>query len=219
MQNISSSTAFPDGDNNGAGDVYINPTVWTDPGTAIGCEPPCTLILPPYPLATPSVVSWSPYVTSVAATSGGTVYTKETTIEIPEFTISAIPFWAITVDVNVTVTVLNPVQSVIPPSLTLLLPSTEAAFPVSSIDYTSQLASETPSISVSTPAAVQTGMVLDCTQFYFSVGGDNCVSVAGGYGLSEAQFIAWNPAVGSTCTNFWISEYYCKEDTQMLICH
>lgn len=64
---------------------------------------------------------------------------------------------------------------------------------------------------VATPSPVQTGVVSDCTDFYESVEGDGCVSVADANDITEAEFIAWNPAVGSDCTNFWISEYYCKK--------
>ena len=204
------------------------------------CDAPCTFVLPPYPLETASTVTWPDYVTSVAYSSDGATYTKTITIEIPDFTITAIPYWAVTVvsmDGSSTTT-FTAEQSVAPPSLLLTLPPTEATFPVVSTDYTSLLESPTTSISASattssatvtsvtmisgtvtsigssvyTPAAVQTGLVSDCNEFYYSQDGDGCVSVADAFDISETQFIAWNPAVGSECTNFWLNEYYCKSN-------
>ncbi|KAH8673362.1 hypothetical protein BX600DRAFT_535950 [Xylariales sp. PMI_506] len=67
------------------------------------------------------------------------------------------------------------------------------------------------STRVSTPIAVQTGITSNCIKFYFSVTGDSCDSVASAFDITEAEFIQWNPAVGSECTNFWLSEYYCVE--------
>lgn len=42
------------------------------------------------------------------------------------------------------------------------------------------------------------------------VAGDTCAVVESTYGITAAQFIAWNPAVSSDCTNgFWADEAYC----------
>ncbi|KAI0103312.1 carbohydrate-binding module family 50 protein [Nemania sp. FL0031] len=62
---------------------------------------------------------------------------------------------------------------------------------------------------VATPTPTQPGMVSDCNKFYFVVSGDNCASIASRTGISLAQFIQWNPSVGSTCTNLWLGVYAC----------
>lgn len=59
-----------------------------------------------------------------------------------------------------------------------------------------------------TPAPIQDGAVAKCKKFYFIISGDTCSALATKYGFTVAQFIAWNPAVGSTC-NVWLSEWYC----------
>lgn len=66
------------------------------------------------------------------------------------------------------------------------------------------------STTVTTPAAVQTGMVSNCNSFYQAVSGDTCASIASAYGISVSQFEAWNPAVGSDCSGLWLNEYYCE---------
>ncbi|RDW91796.1 hypothetical protein BP5796_01190 [Coleophoma crateriformis] len=38
---------------------------------------------------------------------------------------------------------------------------------------------------------------------------DTCPSIASAYGITLAQFYAWNPAVGLSCGNLWSNEYYC----------
>ncbi|TGJ82575.1 hypothetical protein E0Z10_g6178 [Xylaria hypoxylon] len=45
--------------------VYIDSSIWGDTGPVINCEPPCTFILPPLQLPTPSTVTFPPYTTSV----------------------------------------------------------------------------------------------------------------------------------------------------------
>ncbi|KAH8666486.1 glycosyl hydrolase family 71-domain-containing protein, partial [Xylariales sp. PMI_506] len=54
---------FACSDSGGDGVVDVTSTIWSDPAATIGCVPPCTLVLPPSPLATPLVVNWPPYST------------------------------------------------------------------------------------------------------------------------------------------------------------
>jgi LysM repeat protein len=56
----------------------------------------------------------------------------------------------------------------------------------------------------------QTGTISTCNKWYDVVSGDSCGTVEQAFGITHAQFIAWNPAVSQDCTqNFWVSEAYC----------
>jgi hypothetical protein len=46
-------------------------------------------------------------------------------------------------------------------------------------------------------------------QFYTVVDGDDCESIESEFDITLAQFSAWNPSVGSQCTNLWLEEAYC----------
>lgn len=38
---------------------------------------------------------------------------------------------------------------------------------------------------------------------------DTCASIENIYDITWAEFYAWNPALGSDCTNLWLEEAYC----------
>ncbi|KAI5455804.1 hypothetical protein BGZ63DRAFT_338976, partial [Mariannaea sp. PMI_226] len=60
------------------------------------------------------------------------------------------------------------------------------------------------------PSPTQPGLTKDCIRFYKSKKGDTCDSIAAAYGtFSTADFVIWNPAVGSGCTDLWADTYYC----------
>ncbi|PYI12290.1 glycoside hydrolase [Aspergillus sclerotiicarbonarius CBS 121057] len=223
------STLFPgdDGSNGGEGDIYIGPDLWTNASHEISCNPPCTMVLPPYPLETGVTINWPPITTSFASSSDGQTLTKTTTITVPPFHITAIPFWPITVPgSSVNQAYISPLQSITPPAMVITLPGTEAEFPLYHTNYSALV---TPSATtttttgnataiggatddssvVTTPAAIQTGIVSDCTEFYFAVSGDTCAAIAAAYDIALAEFDAWNPAVGADCAGLWAEEYYC----------
>ncbi|RHZ51677.1 glycoside hydrolase family 18 protein [Aspergillus thermomutatus] len=162
------------------GEIYIGPSLWTNDTQEVACVPPCTFILPPYPLSTTSVVTWPAFTTSVLVSQeDGTIISKETVISIDPFTITEVPFWAVTaVETNTVPATIEPEQSVMPPRMTFVLPGTENLFPVTqaasttAATPTSTIAGST-SVSISTPAA------------------------------------DWNPAVGDDCSGLWLDEYYC----------
>ncbi|KAI0806567.1 carbohydrate-binding module family 50 protein [Xylaria sp. FL0064] len=62
---------------------------------------------------------------------------------------------------------------------------------------------------VSTPSPVQTGIVSNCDMFYYVQSGDTCSIIAAKYGITLAQFYAWNPAVGSSCLSLSLNDYVC----------
>ncbi|KAL4947908.1 glycosyl hydrolase family 71-domain-containing protein [Aspergillus filifer] len=120
-----------DGLGDGSGLVYVDPSVWTDPEPTIGCEPPCTLIFPPVSLATPVTVTWPDYVTGIYSSSGSETLTVSTTINLEPFTVSAIPFWPVTIETNDASTgIITPIQSIMPPFATFSLPSDQATISV-----------------------------------------------------------------------------------------
>ncbi|KAH8716634.1 LysM domain-containing protein [Beauveria bassiana] len=52
-------------------------------------------------------------------------------------------------------------------------------------------------------------MVDKCDRFVFIKPGDNCGAVASAAGISLADFILWNPNVGSSCSGLWANSYAC----------
>ncbi|OJJ05263.1 hypothetical protein ASPVEDRAFT_95414, partial [Aspergillus versicolor CBS 583.65] len=62
---------------------------------------------------------------------------------------------------------------------------------------------------VETPLPTQPGMVDDCEDFYFVEIGDSCAAIASEQDISQAQFVEWNPSVGSHCTGLWANAYAC----------
>ncbi|KAI0191405.1 hypothetical protein EV127DRAFT_338251 [Xylaria flabelliformis] len=62
---------------------------------------------------------------------------------------------------------------------------------------------------VSTPSPVQTGIVGNCDMFYYVQSGDTCSIIVAKYGITLAQFYAWNPAVGSSCAYLGLNDYVC----------
>lgn len=63
----------------------------------------------------------------------------------------------------------------------------------------------------STPAGpTQTGTIATCNKWYLVQKGNSCATVTRQFGITLAQFLAWNPAVSSDCTaNFWGGYAYC----------
>ncbi|KAF8846702.1 hypothetical protein BDZ45DRAFT_608551 [Acephala macrosclerotiorum] len=57
--------------------------------------------------------------------------------------------------------------------------------------------------------STQIGIVSSCTDYYVTKSGDSCASIEAAYGISIAEFYAWNPAVGSNCESLWLDETYC----------
>jgi hypothetical protein len=62
---------------------------------------------------------------------------------------------------------------------------------------------------VATPTPYQTGITTNCNEFHLVVSGDQCGTIASNAGITLANFYAWNPAVGSTCTTLWLGYYVC----------
>ncbi|KAF3389261.1 LysM domain-containing protein [Penicillium rolfsii] len=72
--------------------------------------------------------------------------------------------------------------------------------------------SSTPtSTATPKPSPTQDGLIDTCKAFYLAVAGDTCDKIVAKYGgtFATADFIAWNPAVGSDCSGIWAKTYYC----------
>ncbi|KAJ5153375.1 uncharacterized protein N7482_009853 [Penicillium canariense] len=54
-----------------------------------------------------------------------------------------------------------------------------------------------------------TGTVTNCNQWYDVIEGDSCWAITQDFGITQAQFEAWNPAVGSTTCVVEIGVSYC----------
>ncbi|KAK1241792.1 hypothetical protein MKX07_007615 [Trichoderma sp. CBMAI-0711] len=87
--------------------------------------------------------------------------------------------------------------------------STSSSTPIKS---SSTLATSTRSTITSSSASdqpQQTGTAANCNKFYLVQPGDSCDAIESQFGISLSQFIAWNPAVNSGCTNIIAGYYYC----------
>lgn len=52
-------------------------------------------------------------------------------------------------------------------------------------------------------------MAKNCDRFHNVQAGEDCFGVIGQYGITFDQFLAWNPSVGSSCSQLWAFTNYC----------
>lgn len=122
----------PNDGGDGGNIIYVPTTVWSSGGasTASCSNAPCTLVIPPSPLHSTSTITWPALTTTLLVSKGGVISTTTTTITIAPFTITAIPFWPVTVyPTDPASATFSPVQSVMPPSFVITLPGSIATFP------------------------------------------------------------------------------------------
>lgn len=62
----------------------------------------------------------------------------------------------------------------------------------------------------------QNGTSANCTQLIDVLQGNTCQRILHDYGLTMAQFFAWNPAVGSDCSKLWLSKHATGRHPQFL---
>ncbi|CEO58407.1 hypothetical protein PMG11_03136 [Penicillium brasilianum] len=102
--------------------VIIDSSIWDEANPAVSCGEECVLVLPPYPLPTPSVVTFdegfetvlnvaweTPSVTTlpdgeVKSTNGITHILQTTTITLPHMTVDELHLWPVTVPTQTTKT-------------------------------------------------------------------------------------------------------------------
>ncbi|KAH7419223.1 putative glucan 1,3-beta-glucosidase precursor [Cadophora sp. MPI-SDFR-AT-0126] len=122
----------------GSGAAYIDPIIFVSPSPTIQCWAPCTLVIPPSPLAEPTVLSFAPVDTSLVV-GGSTI----TTIVVPTITVSIISFSNIVIPASETSDTFALQSSIkVPPILvtggggtvsTITLPAFETASQTSTI--------------------------------------------------------------------------------------
>lgn len=138
-----------DGDNGNSNDgssiVYVDPSIWTGltstggetsggtSGTSnnfpIAYEPPCVIVLPPYPLGTTTTVVWPDLTTTFLSFSAGEHQTVTSTISVPPFAISEVNFQPITLDATHSSSyTIFPMQSIMPSSFAYTLPAFQETF-------------------------------------------------------------------------------------------
>ncbi|KAL9566962.1 hypothetical protein ACKAV7_008731 [Fusarium commune] len=68
---------------------------------------------------------------------------------------------------------------------------------------------KTTAIRIPTPSPIQEGMVKNCEKFHQIKSTTTCDSIQNYYKISLADFVKWNPAVGSKCTGLWANYNVC----------
>ena len=149
------------GTGTGSGLVSVDAKIWSSSTPQVQCVPPCVLVLPPIPLASPSIISFAPFTTSyimqTTIVSGGQTKTtqtaRNTTIKVPPVTTTEIELWGVTVFSNdPTVATFTAVQSVTPLPFVVTLPGS-ATFPPFARPTTT-ITGQSPPASTSTPAVI-----------------------------------------------------------------
>lgn len=91
----------------GSGTVIISPDIYNDPNPVVSCHPPCSFVLPPWTLPTPTVISMEPVTITyeenwrtTLTISGGIITTSaasytSTVITVPPITTTEIPVWGV----------------------------------------------------------------------------------------------------------------------------
>ena len=109
--------------------IYYPPDLWSSANPVVSCQPPCTIVLPPYPLGTTTTVTWPPFYTTFLSSSNGGLYTMTTVLTVAEVITTEIELWSIFVyETDTTEVIFFPEQSVMPDSYTITLAGTEATF-------------------------------------------------------------------------------------------
>ncbi|KAI1754110.1 hypothetical protein F4782DRAFT_529039 [Xylaria castorea] len=67
-----------------------------------------------------------------------------------------------------------------------------------------------PTTTTTASVPTQTGIVSGCQRWHKAASGDTCSNIVSKYGtFTLAQFLSWNPAVGSDCSGLWLGYNYC----------
>jgi LysM repeat protein len=74
---------------------------------------------------------------------------------------------------------------------------------------TMKTTTSTSTTSSSPYQPTQPGLVANCDQFHLVASGDQCDTIEAKYGITDAQFKAWNPSINAQCTNLWLDYYVC----------
>lgn len=101
--------------------IYVDPIVWEDPYMA--GPPPCTMVLPPSKLATPSVITFPEFITTLEVgwlgSNGYTSITTTTKLTIPHYTATIISFWNVRITTGQETATIYPTTSILPPAFVI----------------------------------------------------------------------------------------------------
>ncbi|KAL6233083.1 hypothetical protein BDW75DRAFT_196167 [Aspergillus navahoensis] len=59
------------------------------------------------------------------------------------------------------------------------------------------------------PSPTQAGIDANCDKYHKVVSGDQCDTIESQYGITHADFSAWNPSIDDRCSNLWLDYYVC----------
>ncbi|KAJ5946736.1 hypothetical protein N7454_003575 [Penicillium verhagenii] len=74
---------------------------------------------------------------------------------------------------------------------------------------TTSATTTTQTASSTTPSPLIPSTDANCAKYHYVVENEDCESVESDYGITAAQFNAWNPYVGSDCAGLWLHYYVC----------
>jgi hypothetical protein len=114
-------------------------------------------------------------------------------------------------------------------SSTFTVTSASSTTSISPSSSSTVQSTSTSATSVTAPGPTQTGIVANCNAWTLCESGKSppairvsrkdrslirflgcsCSAIESEYGLTFAQFYAWNPAIGSGCTDLELGEAYC----------
>ncbi|ODM14595.1 hypothetical protein SI65_09940 [Aspergillus cristatus] len=70
--------------------------------------------------------------------------------------------------------------------------------------------SQTVSAATTPPGPTQSGIAANCNAYYIAQANQTCADIEAAFGITKAEFLAWNPAISSDCLDgFWAEEAYC----------
>ncbi|KAF7554689.1 hypothetical protein G7Z17_g2696 [Cylindrodendrum hubeiense] len=67
----------------------------------------------------------------------------------------------------------------------------------------------TTTTSASIPSPTMSGIISTCKSYYQVQSGDSCWSIYSAAGITLSQFLSYNTAVDSSCSNLWLGYYVC----------
>ncbi|CAK7219745.1 hypothetical protein SBRCBS47491_003954 [Sporothrix bragantina] len=89
------------------------------------------------------------------------------------------------------------------------VPSVWPTTTTTSTSATSTSSSKTSTATNGAPSPTQVGQTSSCNNYYLVAKGDTCLTIEGKYGLNDADFKAWNPALDSYCLGLLTGYYVC----------
>ncbi|KAJ5720987.1 uncharacterized protein N7483_008921 [Penicillium malachiteum] len=84
------------------------------------------------------------------------------------------------------------------------------------IGTTTSNSTSTSSVTVTATTTTASGTAepstdSSCTEYRKVVDGDSCIGIEEEYNITAAEFLAWNPTVGTTCESLWLGYLVCVD--------